>query len=271
MKWEGNLRKMRTWLDGDAQYALPLYDILQKADEIPMNDLIGSTIKINFQDAIHCIVTGKKIKKAFGEGLSFDAFQKSPLAAESIFRPELSRIHEGIALRDFDWEQEHHNKPHYVYLSLTAGIKVGVTRTVNIPSRWIDQGASQAIAFAETPYRQLAGLVEVELAKHISDKTNWRNMLKNVKTNERSLADELLNIIPFLSEDLRKYLISDPQQLDIPFPVLAYPEKVNSIKLDAQKEVHGKLMGIKAQYLILDEGRVLNIRSHAGYRVSIEA
>ena len=118
--------------------------------------------------------------------MSYDAFKSSPLAVESIIRPELSRIHEGVALRDYDWEMAHHMQPHIVYLSKTAGIKVGVTRETQIPYRWIDQGAVEALILAKTPYRQAAGLIEVALKKHISDKTNWRKMLQN-NLSERSL------------------------------------------------------------------------------------
>jgi hypothetical protein len=271
MKWEGNIRKMRTWLDQGAQYALPLPDVLEMGNEIRMNELIGSDIRITFQNAIHCVVSGKKIKKAFGEGMSFEIFQKTPLAVESIIRPELSRIHEGIALRDFDWEQEHHNQPHYVYIALTSGMKVGVTRTSNVPSRWIDQGATQALAFALTPYRQLAGLIEVNLSAHMADKTNWRNMLKNTPINERSITEELELVKSLLHDEFHPYLIENPEIVEIAYPVLQFPEKVNSLKLDSQPLIEAKLLGIKGQYLIFDAGRVMNLRSHAGYRVTIEA
>ena len=116
--------------------------------------------------------------------MSYDAFKESPLAVESIIRPELSKIHEGIALRDYDWEMKYHMQPHIVYLSKTAGNKVGVTKDSQIPTRWIDQGAVEALVIARTPYRQAAGLIEISLKKHISDKTNWRKMLQNELNND---------------------------------------------------------------------------------------
>ena len=54
-----------------------------------------------------------------------------------------------MALRDYDWEMAHHMQPHVVYLSKTAGIKVGVTRETQIPYRWIDQGAVEALILAK--------------------------------------------------------------------------------------------------------------------------
>ena len=153
---------------------------------------------VRFAHAIHCIDSGKQITKTFGEGLSYAAWRTSPAAVESIVRPELSRIHEGIALRDAAWEDAHHNQPHYVYLSKTSAVKVGVTRTCNVPSRWIDQGATEAIRLAETPYRQLAGLMEVALKVHFADTTAWLAMLQNRSTEEdvRTRKEAALALLP---------------------------------------------------------------------------
>lgn len=269
MKITTHLRKMRTSLDGQAQYLLPIVDILEHSGTYFMNPLVGETIQIQFENEIHCIETGKKIKKTMGEGLSYEAFMSSPLASPSIVRPELSRIHEGIALRDAAWEEEHHNKPHYVYLSRTSDIKVGVTRTPNIPSRWIDQGASEAIILAETPYRQLAGLIEVSLKDHMADKTNWQAMLKNVCNDQTDLVEKKNQVLDFLPEEFHDFVFDNDEVTAIDYPVLAFPEKVKSLKLDTTPFIEGKLIGIKAQYLIFEDGRVLNIRSHSGYKVTI--
>ena len=184
----GNLRKMTSELHDEVHYEIPLYDKTSFSESISLNQLIGSTLNISYSGIINCVISGKKINKTYGDGMSYDAFKSSPLAVESIIRPELSRIHEGVALRDYDWEMAHHMQPHIVYLSKTAGIKVGVTRETQIPYRWIDQGAVEALILAKTPYRQAAGLIEVALKKHISDKTNWRKMLQN-NLSERSLSD----------------------------------------------------------------------------------
>ena len=260
---------MRTQLTDVAQYTLPIVDVLDKTGEFPLNEWVGKEVKLRFENAIHCIETGKKIKKTFGEGLSYDAWLKSPMAVESIIRPELSRIHEGIALRDKEWEEEHHNKPHYVYLSRTADVKVGVTRTQNIPSRWIDHGAVEALVIAETPYRQLAGLMEVALKDHLPDKTAWQSMLKNAISNHTPLEDIREQVFEWLGEEYEPFF-ADMIPLKINYPVIAYPEKVKSMKLDTAAEIGGRLMGIKGQYLLFEGGAVFNVRAHSGYRVSIE-
>ena len=246
-------------------------DVLDPGDEIDMNSLIGKQVRITFENTIHCVVTGKKIKKTFGEGMSYPAWISSPSSVESIIRPELSRIHEGIALRDAEWEEEHHNKPHFVYISRTAGIKVGVTRSINVPYRWIDQGAVEAILLVETPYRQLAGLIEVSLKEHMSDKTNWRAMLKNEMLNDIDLVDAKEEVLELLDESYYDFISEDDEVTEIEYPVIEYPLKVSSMKLDKLPVIDLKLMGIKGQYLIFEGGKVINIRSHAGYRVTIEA
>ena len=161
MNFIGNIRKMSSSLKEEVHYSLPLFNNLDPNHSIELNQFIGSTIAISYSGDINCIVTGKKIRKTYGEGMSYDAFKESPLAVESIIRPELSKIHEGIALRDYDWEMKHHMQPHIVYLSKTAGNKVGVTKDSQIPTRWIDQGAVEALVIARTPYRQAAGLIEI--------------------------------------------------------------------------------------------------------------
>lgn len=264
-----HLRKMSTSLDDMAHYSLNLVDIIDYTGKFYLNPLVGEKIKISFLQEIHCIETGKKIKKTFGEGLSYDAFMNSPAASPSIVRPELSRIHEGIALRDYEWEMAHHNQPHYVYLSRTSGIKVGVTRVTNVPSRWIDQGASEAIIIAETPYRQLAGLIEVSLKETMDDKTNWQAMLKNLVNDDSSLVSKKNEVFDVLGETYEPFFFDDDHVTTISYPVLNYPTKVKSLKLDTQSEFEGRLIGIKGQYLIFQDGTVFNVRSHAGYKIAL--
>jgi hypothetical protein len=261
---------MRTsLLDGVAQYLLPLYDVLEHTGACHMNPLVGEVVALRFAYAIHCVESGKQIQKTFGEGLSYVAWRTSPVAVESIVRPELSRIHEGIALRDAAWEEAHHNTPHYVYLSKTSAVKVGVTRTHNVPARWIDQGATEAILLAETPYRQLAGLMEVALKGPFADTTAWRAMLQNRSTDDdlRTRKGEALALLPAA---YAPFFCGDDTVTRIAYPVLQYPDTVKALKLDTTPEFTGTLTGIKGQYLLFEDGHVLNVRAHAGYRVSLE-
>jgi hypothetical protein len=266
-----HLRKLSTELldASTASYNLSLIHIMDYSGCMPLNEWVGKKISIEFTGNINCIATGKKIKKTYGEGLSYDAFLTSPLGSPSIINPELSRIHEGIALRDFEWEQKHHNQPHYVYLSRTSDIKVGVTRCTNLFSRWIDQGATEGIRLAETPYRQLAGKIEVSLKEYLADKTAWQAMLKGECSDRSSLLEKKNLLLDRLTEDVHPFIADNDEVIYIQYPVLRHPLKPKSMKLDTTPKVEGTLLGIKGQYLLLDDDRVFNVRSHAGYEVII--
>lgn len=274
MKWYGNIRKMRVSMDpidhSKARYLWCGMDRVESLTTTDIHDWIGKEVAFNFDGEINCVVSGKRIKKTFGEGMSYDAWLKAPQAVASVFNPELSRIHEGVALRDQAWEEEHHNQPHVVYISQTSGLKVGVTRVTNVPYRWIDQGATGAIVVANTPYRQLAGELEVALKANLADKTNFRKMLMHVEFDSELLLEARESAFDWLGEAYESFFEEHSAPFEIHYPVEHYPEKINSIRLDKVPHFHGVLQGIKGQYLLFDGNRVFNVRSHAGYRVSIE-
>ena len=183
-----------------------------------------------------------------------------------IYNATVCQAHQGIA-RDMEWAKANHLQPHFVYLAISSGVKVGVTRGTQIPTRWIDQGAWKAIKLAETPYRQLAGQIEVALKEYFSDKTNWQRMLKNQIDRTTDLTEAKQQAWELLDEELQPYVIEDDEITTINYPVLQYPEKVKSVSFDKDAVITGKLIGIKGQYLIFDDNRVLNIRKHNGYKV----
>ncbi|MCB0738066.1 MAG: DUF2797 domain-containing protein [Bacteroidetes bacterium] len=265
MHAEGNLKKMKTQMqNGLIQYSLIL------DNEIKMNDLIGHTIKLSFGGRINCVSCGNITKKAFGQGFCYKCFISSPMNSECIIRPELCQAHIGKG-RDAEWEEKNHNQPHVVYLALTKGVKVGVTRADQIPTRWIDQGAWKAIVLAEVPYRQIAGEIEVALKEHMADKTNWRDMLKNIVSPEIDLEEEKEEALELLPEPLQEFFSDNDDVWELNYPVEKYPVKVKSIGFDKMPVVEGKLFGIKGQYLIFEDERVLNVRNHSGYFIQLEA
>ncbi len=265
MRALGILDKMSTIYGDPVQYSLKLGD-----DVVSMNDLLGKNISLRFTGNIYCGVCGKKTRKSFGEGLCYNCFANSPENAECILRPELCLAHEHKG-RDVEWEIKHHLQPHYVYLALVNETKVGVTRGTQIPTRWIDQGANQAIILAETPYRQLAGQIEVSLKEYLTDKTHWSKMLRNDYNTEIDLVEVKDRIESMLPEELQQYISPNDEIVEMHYPVIEYPKKVTSLGLDTQKEINSKLIGIRAQYLILEGGNVINIRKHSGYEVELIA
>lgn len=265
MLLEGNIVKMR------AEYATPVNYFLPVGEtEIVMNNLIGKEISMNFTGQINCISCGKQTKTSFGQGFCYSCLQTAPEASESVIRPELSKAHLGIA-RDMEWAVKHDLIDHFVYLALSSEVKVGVTRHHQVPTRWIDQGATAAIKLACTPNRHIAGIIEVFLKKYYTDKTDWREMLKNEINTTADLLAEKEKALKLLSSELRKYIDPDNSITSIEYPVLEYPQKLNSLSFDKQPLISGVLQGIKGQYLIFGEGAVLNIRKHNGYFIRISA
>ena len=256
-----NIKKMQT------EYNRPIRYFLETEEgPLLMNPLIGRTVSIRFGGEIRCVVCGKRINKTFAQGSCYDCFRNAPENAECIIRPELCRAHLGEG-RDPAWEKIHHDRPHYVYLALSSAVKVGVTREDQIPTRWIDQGASQGLILARWENRYLAGVMEVALKEHFTDRTNWQRMLKN-QISDENLAEVKDGLRKILPEEFSRGLTDDRESLVLDYPVLSYPEKLKSLKLDREPVVEGVLEGIKGQYLIFQGGRVLNVRAHGGYKIS---
>lgn len=261
----GSLYKMPAKLAEPVQYTLTVGE-----HHIDLNALLGQHIKLEYLDEIHCISCGRLTKKSFSKGHCFVCFRTLAACDSCILKPELCHIAKGTC-RQPEWGEEHCLKPHVVYLSNTSGLKVGVTRQKQIPTRWIDQGAVQALPFYQVDQRLHAGKLEDFLKAHIADKTNWRAMLKGESSPEdlKAKAAELHEIVEKEFEpDFMKLFCSDAQVVEINYPVLQYPDKVTSQSFDKKKIVEGTLMGIKGQYLILDTG-VINIRKFSGYLVRV--
>lgn len=261
---EIKLNKMLTSLDDVVHYQL-------RAEEanIDMNKLVGQHIHLRFTGKTQCGNCSKFVKKLFAQGFCYDCFMNAPQASPCIINPELCEGHLGKG-RDPQWEKDHHVQTHVVYLAVSSGLKIGVTRETQVPTRWIDQGASFAIKVAEVPYRKIAGDIEVALKGAFTDKTNWQRMLKN-EILDVDLINEKWQIEELLPADLGTYMSEDDEIIEINYPVLTYPDKIKSMGFDKQEVIEGKLMGIKGQYLLFDENRVINIRKHEGYYVDFEA
>jgi hypothetical protein len=264
MNLSGNLIKMRSEYNSPVDYYLVLGN-----SELYLNSFIGKHIKLTHNGVINCVACGKQTNKSFADGYCYACFQTVPMADPSVVNPELSMAQYGIA-RDMEWAEQHDLIDHFVYLSLTSGVKVGVTRHHQIPTRWIDQGASMAIKLAKTPNRHIAGLIETQLKKHVADKTNWQAMLKNQVENAPDLIGKKNELSELLHPELQKYLLPDNQVTTIEFPGNYVPETVASLSFDKQPLVEGVLARIKGQYLIFDNNKVINIRKHSGYYITFE-
>lgn len=263
MHYQGTLAKMPIEPGDPIQYFLVFEDSF-----LQVNQLLGRDLSIVFK-GYQCLECGKR-KKIFRQGFCYDCFYASPSAGDWIMRPELSTAHLGIADRDLDYESKAQLQPHVVYLALSSDVKVGVTRRSQIPTRWIDQGACEAVAILEVPNRYLAGITEVALKNHFVDKTNWRKMLQN-EVLTLDLIAEKARVFDFLPDEVKPYFNTElNEHLVINYPVIEHPKKVHGLNLDKTTTYSGKLIGIKGQYLIFADGTVFNVRAFEGYVVSID-
>ncbi len=264
MEYAGNIRKMEAFPGKVVQYFLAL-----GKEKINMNELIGSAIDMEYMGHIHCIKCGRETKKSFAQGYCYPCFTTAPETEECVLRPELCRAHEGVA-RDMEYAKKNCLSDQVVYLSLTSGMKVGVTRSSQVPARWIDQGAIRALELARTPNRYLAGVMEVALKEHIADKTNWRKMLSGSDPGGADLIKEKLRLSTLLPPDLASYITREDHLVELDYPVEIYPEKIKSLNFDKDPVVSGILTGIKGQYLLLDQNRVINMRKFGAYQIRLQ-
>ncbi|MDO9424169.1 MAG: DUF2797 domain-containing protein [Methylobacter sp.] len=274
---QGQLRKMHTRLELDSLKPVQ-YELLLGEQLVALNPLIGKPIKLAYTGKISCVHCNRSIKKSFNQGYCYPCFISLAQCDMCIMKPEICHYAAGTC-REPSWGEAFCFQPHVVYLANSSGIKVGITRQTQIPTRWIDQGAVQALPIFKVQSRYISGLVEIAIAKHVSDKTSWQQMLKN-KAEPIDLVAKRHELIAVcaveLSEITRRFgqqaieFLADETPVDIHFPVDSYPLKVKSFNLDKNAEVSGMLHGIKGQYLLLDTG-VINIRKFAGYEVEFSA
>lgn len=261
MTYQGVLTKMATEFVSPIQYYL-----IFENDFLNINQLLGKQITMQFVK-YQCLNCGLN-KPIYRQGFDKQCFFDTARAGDWIMRPELSTAHLDKEDRDLEYEKKVQLQPHIVYLANSSNVKVGVTRKTQIPTRWIDQGAHEAIEIVEVPNRYLAGITEVALKNHVGDKTNWRKMLKN-DIEDESLVEWRERLKRYIPEEALTYFIENNSETNIDFPVNKYPEKPKSLNIKKEQSYTGKLVGVKGQYLIFEDETVFNVRSNEGLVVNI--
>ena len=261
--FEGILKKMVSEINSPINYFLQMNEGF-----IHLNQCIGKNLIISHigSQCLNCLQELPIFRQGFCKSCFFD----SPAVGDWIIRPELSKAHLGQPDRDLEYEKRIQLQPHIIYLALSSHLKVGVTRKSQLPTRWIDQGAHEAMVILEVPNRYLAGIGEVVLKEFFSDKTNWRKMLQN-ESVQINWTEEFNKAIKHLPDELKVYLKPTEQNLEkIEFPVDIYPTKVNSLNLSKTSFYEGKLTGIRGQYLLFEDQTVFNIRSNEGQKIKLQ-
>lgn len=261
MTYQGVLTKMATEFESPIQYYLVFEN-----DFLNMNQLIDKNVTIQFVK-YQCLNCGLD-KPIFRQGFDKQCFYNTAKAGDWIMRPELSTAHLNIEDRDLEYEKQSQLQPHIVYLANSSNVKVGVTRKSQVPTRWIDQGAHEAIEIVEVPNRYLAGITEVALKDYVADKTNWRKMLKNDIEGE-SLVTWRARLKQYIPDEAITYFLENNKETIIDFPVNKYPEKPKSLNIKKEQQYTGKLVGIKGQYLIFEDQTVFNVRANEGLVVNL--
>ncbi len=269
----GALNKMAVRLGDPVQYAFRLGE-----REVPVNPLIGKSLRLEYLGEIHCTHCGRRTNKSFSQGYCYPCFKKLPQCDSCIVSPEKCH-HELGTCRDPQWGEQFCMTDHVVYLANSSGIKVGITRATQLPTRWLDQGASQALPILRVSTRQQSGLVEDLLRSQVADRTNWRALLKGdaVPVDLAAVREQLFDGCREGLEALQRrfglqaiQLLADAETVEIRYPVEVYPSKIASFDLDKTPVVEGTLLGIKGQYLIFDTG-VINIRKYTAYQLAVSA
>lgn len=268
----GTINKMTSELKQPVAYTLPIGE-----ERLPMNPLIGKALSVHYTGVIQCIACGRTTIKSFNQGYCYPCFRSLARCDLCIVKPEQCHYHEGTC-REPEWADAHCMQSHIVYLANSSGLKVGITRQTQIPTRWIDQGASQALPILGVKNRYHSGLIEHAMKPYVADKTDWRKMLKNdspsvdlaaQRDNLLAQAKDALSSV-FEGLDARQpEVIEEALPANIEYPVLEYPKKIQSLNLDKNPEFTGTLMGIKGQYLIFDVG-VINMRKYGGYYLELK-
>jgi len=269
----GNLQKMKARLESPVSYSLPLGDTM-----VPLNALINKKISLTFSGKINCVYCGRETNKSFNQGYCYPCFQKLAQCDSCIVSPEKCHYESGTC-REPLWADQFCMQDHIVYLANSSGIKIGITRASQIPTRWVDQGAVQALPVFRVRNRQQSGFLELLFKQHISDKTNWRAMLKG-ETENLDLEQHRQHLLAECSEEIQALqdrfgihaisILTGMKSISIDYPVESYPATVTSLNFDKETKIEGNLEGIKGQYLILDCG-VLNVRKFGGYEVNLQA
>ena len=268
----GIVRKMSSRLDRPVVYGARLGD-----NEIALNPLIDKQLKLIFSGSIYCIHCNRKTNKSFNQGYCYPCFQKLAQCDSCIIHPERCHLEQGTC-REPAWGEKYCMQDHIVYLANSSGLKVGITRATQVPTRWIDQGATQALAIMRVRSRLQSGTLEMAFKQHVADKTNWRDMLKG-KATELDMAGERDKLLILCEEDIKEHaarfgffaisILKGIGPVSIDYPIKTYPEKIISLNFDKEPVVFGTLKGIKGQYLIFDSG-VINLRRFSGYEVELQ-
>jgi len=250
-------------LSNDVRYIL--------ANQIFLNSYVGKSIRLEYLRKVQCLSCGKNTYGILTQGFCHSCSATLPGCDICMLKPELCHYNFGTC-RIKPWGLSKCFRWHYIYLSITSGVKVGITSAVNAPKRWIDQGAVQALPIFKVSSRFLSGIIECKLKSYFADKTHWCSMLKS-----KPFIHDLVHYRDIIFKKEESFFINiqkvygrhsiiyiNRELTEINYPILSYPLQVLSHNFIKDSVLEGVLLGIKGQYMILSDKKVFNIRRYLG-------
>ena len=257
------------------------YKFVLNRSEVDLPFVPGQEVEIEWTGKIYCTSCGAKTPKSYAQGHCFKCFKTKAECDLCIMKPETCHYHLGTC-RENEFAHNVCFQPHIVYLANSSALKVGITRISHMPTRWLDQGATQALPIFRVGSRRLSGHIETLFGSQVADKTDWRKLLKgeaeplDLIEQRDQLVQEFAPKIQAIRDEFGQNLefnetielLENEKPREFIYPVEQYPEKIKSLNLDKTPTIRGVLHGIKGQYLIFEQG-VINVRKYSGYELII--
>ncbi len=257
------------------------YKFVLNRSKVDLPFVPGQEVEIEWTGNIYCTSCGAKTPKSYVQGHCFKCFKTKAECDLCIMKPETCHYHLGTC-RENEFAHNVCFQPHIVYLANSSALKVGITRISHMPTRWLDQGATQALPIFRVGSRRLSGHIETLFGSQVADKTDWRKLLKgeaeplDLIEQRDQLVQEFAPKIQAIRDEFGQNLefnetielLENEKPREFIYPVEQYPEKIKSLNLDKTPTIRGVLHGIKGQYLIFEQG-VINVRKYSGYELII--
>ncbi len=258
----------------------PGYQLKLGGQTMALEDLIGCGVRFTHMPPDACVHCAKPVSKLYGGGHCYDCFSTLARCDLCVVSPDRCHYASGTC-REPEWGEAFCMQPHSVYLAVSSGPKVGLTRRGRELRRWVDQGASAAMVIAHTPSRRAAGVVEAQCRRFVSDRTDWRKLVSGT-TQSVDLADLariLRREIPELSalqasnvepaELAASVWLTDTSPSILRYPVTAFSPAERLVVNAEHVELRDNLQGAVGQFLLFSRG-AFNVAEHRGIGVVVE-
>lgn len=202
-----------------------------------------------------------------------DSCRGDPPNANCVWNPGIECTYQNCPFPEFKRQSCSHD--FVVYLAATDRVKVGIARESGRVARWKTQGASNAVVFATTPNRKIAGIIESCCSQVIPDRTadGWYRPLE---TPIEALHEAAVRCAPVVPHRLRSCIVG-------PLAVDAFVERIIELEYPRAADITdaelaerssfdecciSRLLGIRGSMLVTGE-YTFNMRTARGHTLTI--